>query len=310
MHILRSIRILLAILCFLCFGMVLTSSVFAGWVAEQRQPIKDIDDVVVIATVYIDTLEYDPAGEGVVYLDGGFSLMNYNDHRGCTYTFEVRLELFKQNKKTGKWDTCTPDAKTAPLIFGTLDEADEPWVNYYAFGSDSVNLHIPCLDGDHPPGGRYKAKATVTLNVTQNRWTESYQILQHELPPFQHEPQGGTGLGATDRADGDTFLGECSAIGGVPWHSLIKTDTPYIDVNWCVKAPGDTRARGTWIEMDIADGFEETQANMTYLFPEDVDDPNKPGDQQGVYYTIYAIVYKWDGTVYSESYKVWVNDKK
>lgn len=105
-------------------------------------------------------------------------------------------------------------------------------------------------------------------------------------------------------------MGKCSAIGGVPWHSLIKTDTPYIDVNWSVKAPGDTSVWGTWIEMDIADGFEETQANMTYLFPEDVDDPNKPGDQQGVYYTIYATVYKWDGTVYSESYKVWVNDKK
>ena len=33
---------------------------------------------------------------------------------------------------------------------------------------------------------------------------------------------------------------------------------------------------------------------MTYTFPEDVDDPNQEGDQQGVYYEITAYVYRWD----------------
>lgn len=114
---LQLIGITVVMLCSLFFAMVLTPSVFAQ-IVVQNQPIEDLDDVLVVASVSIDRYEYDPAGEGVVYLDGSFDVMNYHAHRGCEYTFEVRLELFKLDKKTGEWKTVTPDAKTNPLIRG------------------------------------------------------------------------------------------------------------------------------------------------------------------------------------------------
>ena len=146
--------------------------------------------------------------------------------------------------------------------------------------------------------------ANITLRVYQGNKQDTWTI-SHSLP-FTHRPQGETGLGATN--DGETFSGECDARGGDSWQSLIKTEGPYDQVYWYVKAPGDT-GYGTWIKTDQGDGVER-KSTMTHTFPEDVDDPNKEGDQQGVYYEITAYVYRWDLSVYWDSYKVWVIDKK
>lgn len=79
------------------------------------------------------------------------------------------------------------------------------------------------------------------------------------------------------------------------------TDTAYSSVYWYVKAPGDTSEHGTWVETDHGDGVVRN-ATMTYTFPDDV-----PGT--GASYEITAYVYRWDQSVYWDSYKVWVEDK-
>lgn len=300
MHILKSVRTPLTIICILCFGMVLTPSSFA-FLAQNDHVPKNID---VWASVYLDRLDYDPAGEGVVYVEGSFGVYNMNAHRECIYTFEVRLEIFKKNKKTGKWGTLTPDAKTAPLIFGTLGVAAEPWENFDASGSDNHNLLFCCLsDGPHKASQEFRAEATVTLNVTQKGWTETWMILKHPLR-FEHEPQGETGLGPT--MDGETFFDNCDAIGGIPWQSLIITEIPYDVIYWYIKAPGDTSYYGTPLEMqtDWGDGAEK-RATMTHTFPEDV------GGQfeEGTYYQIGALVHRSDNIIKWETYKVWVQDR-
>ena len=82
------------------------------------------------------------------------------------------------------------------------------------------------------------------------------------------------------------------------------TDTPYSSVYWYVKAPGDTSSFGTHVETDHGNGVEK-RATMTYSFPDDVGGPG----EESAYYEITAYVYRWDQTVYWNSYKVWVHDK-
>ena len=168
------------------------------------------------------------------------------------------------------------------------------------------------------PPEKFQARATVTLNVTQDGWTESWQIYQHKLNFPLEEPQGQTGIGATD--DEVTFSGDCTVDEKdsdpkedewATWKSLVITDSQYSAVYWYVKAPGDTSYYGTPLDDKTVwgDGSGNRKATMTYSFPHDVDDPNQVGDQDGVYYEITAYIYRWDLTVYSESYKVWVKDR-
>ena len=49
---------------------------------------------------------------------------------------------------------------------------------------------------------------------------------------------------------------------------------------------------------------------MTTSFPDDVDDPNIEGREKRVYYEITAYVYRWDQSVYTTSYLVWVKDAR
>ena len=236
----RSIGITVAMLCYLLLiGIVLTPSAFAFLAIDDHDP----NNIDVWASVYLDQLEYDPAGGGVVYVDGSFGLYNINEDRGCTYTFEVRLEIFKKNKDDGLYYTLIPDAKTNPLISGTLDEAAEPWENFDADGSDSKNLHISCLSGGpHEKDDEYRAEATVTLNVTQHVWTESWQITQHVLE-FTHDPETDEeeihGIGPTK--DGETFSDDCTVDKKstdpekdewTTWQSLVITEIPYDVVYW------------------------------------------------------------------------------
>lgn len=187
----------------------------------------------------------------------------------------------------------------------------------------SNNLYVGSLSGRTIETGKEDTMAATTVvSVTIGRTTETWttdgpennpaDAIENYVINFTHNPEGETGLGATDSADGDTFLlkplgGFCDTTGRIPWHSLIKTEGVYNSVYWYVKAPGDTRTYGTNGETDWGDGAEK-QANLTHTFPADVDDTNIDGDQDGVYYEITAYVYKWDLSVYWESYKVFVTD--
>lgn len=294
--------------------LLLTSSAFAFVAIDDHAP----ENIDVWASVYLDRLEYDPAasGGGVVYLDGSFGVYNINAHRRCGYTFEVRLEIFKYNPEADDFFTLRPDAKTNPLISGTLEKAAEPWENFAADGSDSKSLHLSCVGGgDHKAGDRFKAKATVTLNVTQHVWTEPWQITEFELDFTYRPPEADEeeihGIGSTD--DGETFSGDCTVDEKstdpekdewTTWQSLIITEIPYDRIYWYKKAPGDTSTYGSLMDIDYGDGVQK-RATMTTGFPWDV------GGQfeEGVYYEIGALVYRSDGDIEWNSYQVWVKDR-
>ena len=144
-------------------------------------------------------------------------------------------------------------------------------------------------------------------NRDNESWTTSYS------DTFWHEPETAVeqleGLGPT--TDGETFSDDCTVNKGdewEKWQSLIYTEGPYYAVYWYVKAPGDTSAHGSPKGVSWGDGVTR-KATMTTSFPDDVDDPNKPGDQKSVWYKITAYVYRWDQSVYTKSYPVWVNDR-
>ena len=78
----------------------------------------------------------------------------------------------------------------------------------------------------------------------------------------------------------------------------------YHEVYWYVKEPGDFSAFGTLVETDTGDGGAK-HATMTYnKFLAEDDDP----DSTVAYYEITAYVYKWDLSVYWDSYLIWVPD--
>ena len=128
--------------------------------------------------------------------------------------------------------------------------------------------------------------------------------------PFRHNPKTAVeqleGIGPTK--DGETFSGDCTVNSNdderANWQSLIYTDTPYQSVYWYVKAPGDSY--GSQVGVSWGDG-ETRKSTMTTSFPDDVDDPNKAGNQEAVWYEITADVYTSDG-LYTYSYPVWVKD--
>ena len=71
------------------------------------------------------------------------------------------------------------------------------------------------------------------------------------------------------------------------------TSAAYSSVYWYVKAPGDTSALGTNVEIDYGDG-SQTTADLSYTFPSGVSGS----------YKITAYVYPQSGSVYQESYTV------
>ena len=80
------------------------------------------------------------------------------------------------------------------------------------------------------------------------------------------------------------------------------TEKPYDLIYWYVHAPGDTYAT----EEDIVEGDGvERNSVFTYTFSEQ---DGLPGT--GSFYEITAYVYSSDGSVYGESYKVFVEDAR
>jgi len=267
-------------------------------------------NTLVTAYVSIDSLSYG-SGDGVVNLDGTFYVHNYDQENSISYDGELRLEIFDMDG-----NTYTPDSKVP--VSGTLEENDEDarWWNVYASHSKNTNLHVECLSptawDQEPIEARteYSMSASITLRVTgghqDETWSTSYSSTFTHLPEDDEEEI--SGLGPTK--DGETFSDDCTVNTDnerTSWESLLYTDAPYSSVYWYVKAPGDTSAFGTHVETDWGDGVEK-RATMTTSFPEDVDDPNQPGDQTRVYYEITAYVYRGDQSVYWQSHQVDVYD--
>lgn len=275
--------------------------VFAWLAKDDHAP----DKLAVDVSVTIDSLYYDTSGAGVAYLSGSFFVYNFHPVRTCSYDGELRLEILKP-LGDGKFQTHTPDSKEN--VDGTLEENDDDARvdDIYDSFSKSTNIHVDCLDPKPIAGVDYIMSASITLNVTQWGTTEPWGVND---PPYEsgftylpemnaEEPHG---LGPTK--DGETFSGDCTSNlnNESDWQSLMITDTAYSSVYWYVKAPGDTSEHGTWVETDHGDGVVRN-ATMTYTFPDDV-----PGT--GASYEITAYVYRWDQSVYWDSYKVWVEDK-
>ncbi|MYG00467.1 hypothetical protein F4212_15230 [Candidatus Poribacteria bacterium] len=307
--------IVLTMLCALfLFGMVLTPCVSAQLAIDDHIATEIVDhdgNTLVTAYVSIDSLDYN-SGSGVVDLDGTFYVHNYNQKRSIAYSGELRLEIFDL-----EGNTYIPDSKEP--VSGQLEKNDEDakWWDVYYSTSKNTNLHAECLSatafGQKPitAGDEYRASANIALRVTgfhqEETWETSYSTT------FEHDPATAVeqleGIGPT--TDGETFSDDCTANNDRErsnWQSLVYTDAPYDAVYWYVKAPGDTSADGSYVGVDWGDGATR-KATMTTTFPDDVDDPNKPGDQTRVYYEITAYIYRWDLSVYTKSYLVDVYDK-
>ena len=275
-HTTRFVMFLLAFLFYL-----LTASAFAwwpglpiGWLAMDIHQAEDLD---VVAHVTIDDLRYEPSGAGVVYLDGSFSVYNRDPVRGVSYDGELRLEIFDKDGNTYQ-----PDAKNR--VGGVLRNNGEnvDLGDVYDNFSESVNLHIDCLDpsGDGKPiqvDGDYIMSASITMTVygfhQEETWTISNPDFQLE---FTHNPEGIQGLGPT--TDGETFSDNCYGVGGEAWQSLVITDTPYSIVYWYIH---DEEGSLVYFECDFGDRAKK-KTTMTYTFPADV------GGQfeEGAYYNV------------------------
>ncbi|MDE0087071.1 MAG: hypothetical protein OXU23_15225 [Candidatus Poribacteria bacterium] len=290
---LRSIGIAIAMIC----SLLLTPCVFAQ-LATDNHTAEDIDASV---SVSIDSLSYDSSGAGVVYLSGSFFVYNYDENRRCSYSGELRLEIFDADG-----NALSPDSKEN--VSGNLKKNDEDSYigDVYDSFSTSTSSYMDCLDPKPVAGEDYTAEASITLRVTIGHRTETWAVNNPTYTmDFTHQPETIeeeiSGLGPT--TDGETFSDDCTCNlnSERDWQSLVITDTPYSSVYWYVKAPGDTSSLGTHVETDWGDGAEK-RATMTYSFPDDV-----PGT--AAYYEITAYYYLSDNTVDWDSYKVYVHDK-
>lgn len=72
------------------------------------------------------------------------------------------------------------------------------------------------------------------------------------------------------------------------------TDAPFYEILWYVAAQGET-GLGTNIEVDTGDGTT-TNATFSYTFPS--------GAMHIGTYKITAYIYRWNQSVYEESYTV------
>ena len=149
-------------------------------------------------------------------------------------------------------------------------------------------------------GDRLVAEADITLTATiwftEETWATTYTT------GFKHKPSSTHGLGPTSSDNGDTYSDDCDCTGGDEWHSLMITEKPYDLIYWYVKAPGDTSAYGSEEKIVTGDGTERNSV-FTYTFPK------QDGlEGTGSNYEITAYVYSSDGSVYWESYSVFVED--
>ena len=138
----------------------------------------------------------------------------------------------------------------------------------------------------------------MTIGNTEETWAINDPTYKQD---FRHRPTSAHGLGPT--TNDETFSKGCNTTGGKEWKSLMITEKPYDLIYWYLKAPGDTSAYGSEEEIVTGDG---TERNSVFTHPFPLADGDT--DTTGAYYEITAYVYSSDGSVYWESYSVWVND--
>lgn len=307
---LRSIGIAVAMIC----SLLLTPSVFAQLAIDGHAAKIIVDDEghpLVSVSVSIDSLSYN-SGNGAVDLGGSFFIYNYDPKRDISYDGEIRLEIFDLNG-----NAYLPHAEEE--VDGSLEEndADANWWEVSDSFSESISLHMDCLSPTAhaepiTAGTEYSASSNIALRVTGFRNSETWSTPYSTN--FWHNPETAVeqleGIGPT--INGTEFSDDCTVNSNddderASWQSLIYTDTPYYAVYWYLKAPGDTSGDGSFLGDDWGDGSTR-KATMTNSFPDDVDDPNKEGNQDAVWYEITAYVYRLDLSVYTKSYRVWVQD--
>ena len=88
--------------------------------------------------------------------------------------------------------------------------------------------------------------------------------------------------------------GMYTATPGESHESCVTTDAPYSEIYWYVAAPGET-GLGTSYEIDTGDGTT-TKARFSYTFPS--------GAMHTGTYKITAYIYRWNQSIYEESYNV------
>ncbi len=304
------IRIALLIICSLfttpfCFAQSLAvdshipeSLTYSEWVKEEGNILRLHHYTAAMVSVSIDEFTYDPSSNGVANLDGSFYIMNYHPRNSLSYTGEIRMEIFKPTENGDL--TYLPHAEKE--VSGYLKSWNENRDNDEIIDdfSESLSLNIDCLSGpeDIDEDDRLKMSASITLRATIRNTEETWSTTYTE--EFTHSPTSDHGLGPT--TDGETFSGDCSCTGSDEWDSLMITEKPYDMIYWYVKGPGDTSAYGTVEDIVEGDGVERSSV-FTYTFPEE---DGLPGT--GSFYEITAYVYSSDGSVYWESYSVWVED--
>ncbi len=226
--------------------------------------------------------------------------MNYHPRESCSYTGEIRMEIFKPTEKGNL--TYLPHAEKE--VSGYLKSWNENRDNDEIIDSfsESLSLNIDCLSGpeDIEVDDDLEALLSITLRVTipntEETWSTTYTA------EFTHSPTSAHGLGPTATEDGDTFSNDCDCNGGDVWYSLMITDAPYSQIYWYVKGPKDTSALGNLEDTVDGDGAERNSV-FKYEFPKQ---DGLPGT--GSFYTITAYVYRIDLSVYWKSYTVWVVD--
>ncbi len=165
METLKIIGLALAI-CFL----LLTPSVFAQLAIDDHEA--KVIDVDISASVSIDSLSYNP-GNGVVDLDGSFSIYNSDTKRSVTYDGDLRLKITAPDGTT-----CIPDSKA--LVSGRLEKnKGDNWWEVSVSTSKNTNLHVDCLSPNIDVGETCTMSANIALRVTGFRNSEP------GIPPTQ-----------------------------------------------------------------------------------------------------------------------------
>lgn len=92
----------------------------------------------------------------------------------------------------------------------------------------------------------------------------------------------------------ESVNGLYTASPGESHEACVMTDAPFYEILWYVAGPGET-GLGTNIEVDTGDGTI-TNATFSYTFPS--------GAMHTGTYKITAYIYRWNQSVYEESYTV------
>ncbi len=228
--------------------------------------------------VQLHNLEYNGEEPGIAYL-GGLVMFNNKGIKSHRYDGDFRLEILGYSR----------DEKMP--FSGTIEKSGKVGAADLIF----ENLSLPVDRTDAPREQKHKMKGTITLRVYHPIGTGKDQWqADHELN-FYHDPIASVGIGPT--TNGEDFTRGYLANAGDSWNSLLITDAPYDEVLWYVQAPGEDFP-GTYKEVDSGGFGDKTKATMSNFFPTNIN--------KSAYFTIWAEIWRRNGSGYYKYYKVWV----